>query len=143
MQTVYSPRHAGHSGNTELQPGAIVPAFEVPRRAEMIRERIEAVRLGPILPPEPQELTIAARVHAPDYLGFLARAWSLWHAAGREGAAMPFVWPRPGLRDDVPPSDVDGLLGLYSMDAGATFVAGTWEAVRASHDVALTAALLT
>jgi acetoin utilization deacetylase AcuC-like enzyme len=79
-------------------------------------------------------------VHAPDYLGFLARAWSLWHAAGREGAAMPFVWPRPGLRDDVPPSDVDGLLGLYSMDAGATFVAGTWEAVRASHDVALTAA---
>ena len=28
------------------------------------------------------------------------------------------------------------------MDAGATFVAGTWDAVKASHDVALTAAAL-
>ena len=34
MQTVYSPRHAGHAGNVELMPGAIVPAFEMPRRAE-------------------------------------------------------------------------------------------------------------
>ena len=55
---------------------------------------------------------------------------------------MPFVWPVPGLRADVPPADIDGLLGFYSMDAGATFVAGTWEAVKASHDVALTAAAL-
>jgi acetoin utilization deacetylase AcuC-like enzyme len=140
MQTVYSPRHAGHSGNTELQPGAIVPAFELPRRAEIIRQRIEVVGLGPILAPEPQALAIAARVHSADYLEFLARAWSLWQAAGRSGPAMPFVWPRPGLRDDVPPSDIDGLLGFYSMDAGATFVAGTWDAVRAGHDVALTAA---
>jgi acetoin utilization deacetylase AcuC-like enzyme len=55
---------------------------------------------------------------------------------------MPFVWPVPGLRADVPPEDIDGLLGFYSMDAGATFVRGTWEAVKASHDVALTAAEL-
>jgi acetoin utilization deacetylase AcuC-like enzyme len=55
---------------------------------------------------------------------------------------MPFVWPVPGLRADVPPSDIDGLLGFYAMDAGATFVEGTWDAVKASHDVALTAAAL-
>jgi acetoin utilization deacetylase AcuC-like enzyme len=35
---------------------------------------------------------------------------------------------------------VDGLLGHYAFDAGATFVAGTWDAVKASQDVALTAA---
>jgi acetoin utilization deacetylase AcuC-like enzyme len=55
---------------------------------------------------------------------------------------MPFVWPVPGLRADVAPSDIDGLLGFYAMDAGATFVEGTWEAVKASYDVALTAAAL-
>lgn len=140
MQTVYSPRHAGHSGNTELQPGAIVPAFELPRRAEMIRARVEGVGLGPVVAPAEHDLSVAARVHAPDYLEFLERAWDLWRAAGHEGTAMPFIWPRPGLRADVPPADIDGLLGFYSMDAGATFVAGTWDAVRASHDVALTAA---
>ena len=79
-------------------------------------------------------------MHAPDYLAFLPRAWPLWQAAGRGGTAMPFVWPVPGLRADVPPDDIDGLLGFYAMDGGATFVAGTWEAVKASHDVALTAA---
>ena len=79
-------------------------------------------------------------MHAPDYVDFLAQAWPLWARAGRAGSAMPFVWPVRGLRADVAPSDIDGLLGFYSMDAGATFVAGTWDAVRASHDVALTAA---
>ena len=81
-------------------------------------------------------------MHAPDYLDFLPRAWPLWAGGGRGGTAMPFVWPVRGLRADVPPADIDGLLGFYSMDAGATFVAGTWDAVKASHDVALTAAAL-
>lgn len=140
MQTVYSPRHAGHGGNLELNSGEIVPAFEVPRRAEIVRARVEAVGLGDIVAPAEHDLAMAARVHAPDYLDFLPRAWSLWEAAGRSGTAMPFVWPVPGLRADVPPRDIEGLLGFYAMDGGATFVAGTWDAVKASHDVALTAA---
>ncbi len=142
MQTIYSPRHAGHGGNLELMPGEIVPAFELPRRAEIVRARVEEVGLGPVVAPEPHDLGAARRVHAADYLDFLPRAWPMWVAAGRGGTAMPFVWPVPGLRADVPPEDIDGLLGFYSMDAGATFVAGTWDAVKASHDVALTAARL-
>jgi acetoin utilization deacetylase AcuC-like enzyme len=140
MQTVYSPDHAGHAGNLELMSGEILPAFELPRRAEIVRARVEAVGLGPILAPAPQTLDLARRVHRPDYVDFLPRAWPLWRAEGRAGTAMPFVWPTPGLRADAPPAHVDGLLGFYAMDAGATFVEGTWAAVRASHDVALTAA---
>jgi acetoin utilization deacetylase AcuC-like enzyme len=140
MHTIFSPLHAGHSGNVELVAGAIVPAFELPRRAEIIRARVEAVGLGPILPPERHSLEVARRVHAPDYVDFLPRVWSLWTERGREGTAMPFVWPVRGLRADVPPADIEGLLGFYSMDAGATFVEGTWEAIRASHDCALTGA---
>ena len=55
---------------------------------------------------------------------------------------MPFAWPTRGLRADVPPQSIDALLGFYSFDAGSTFVAGTWEAIQASYDVALTAAEL-
>jgi len=140
MQTVYSPRHAAHSGNAELYSGRIVPAFETPDRAEIVRARIEAVALGPILAPDPHPLDMARRVHDADYVGFLPRAWPMWAAEGRDGTAMPSFWPVPGLRRDVPPEDIDGLLGYYSMDGGATFVAGTWDAVKASQDVALTAA---
>ena len=142
MQTVYSPRHAGHGGNVELISGRIAPAFELPRRAEIILARVREVGLGPVLAPVEHDLAAARRVHAPDYLEFLPRAWPLWAAAGRSGTAMPFVWPVPGLRADVPPADIDGLLGFYAMDAGATFVEGTWDAVKSSHDVALTAAAL-
>ncbi len=140
MQTVYSPRHAGHGGNVELMPGEIVAAFEMPRRAEIVRARVAEVGLGPVLAPEAHGLEAARRVHAADYVAFLEAAYGLWTAAGRTGTAMPFVWPVPGLRADVPPRDIDGLLGFYAMDAGATFVEGTWDAVKASHDVALTAA---
>ncbi len=142
MQTVYSPRHAGHAGNVELMSGRIVDAFELPRRAEIIVARVREVGLGHVLAPEDHDLAAALRVHAPDYLEFLPRAWPLWAAAGRSGTAMPFVWPVPGLRADVPPEDIDGLLGFYSMDAGATFVEGSWDAIRSSHDVALTAAAM-
>ncbi|HVH03782.1 MAG TPA: histone deacetylase family protein [Amaricoccus sp.] len=140
MQTVYSPLHARHAGNVELNEAAIVPAFELPRRAEIVRARVAEVGLGPIAPPVEHGLDTARRVHAADYLAFLPQAWPLWAAAGRSGTAMPFVWPVPGLRADRPPAEIDGLLGFYAMDAGATFVEGTWEAVKASHDVALTAA---
>ncbi len=142
MRTIYSPRHAGHAGNVELNSGKIVPAFEMPRRAEIIRARVVEVGLGPVDPPETFDLAVAGRVHDAGYLDFLPRAWPMWAAEGRDGTAMPFVFPTPGLRRDRPPSDIDGLLGYYSFDAGATFVEGTWDAIRASHDVALTGASL-
>lgn len=140
MQTIFSPLHARHGGNVELTATGVVPAFEKPERAEIIRARVEAVGLGPILPPVAQDLGLAARVHAPDFVAFLPRVWPMWVAAGRSGTAMPFTWPTRGLRGDVPPRHIDGLLGYYSFDAGANFVEGTWDAIRSSYEVALTAA---
>ena len=66
MQTVFSPLHARHAGNVELNSGAIVPAFELPRRAEMVRARVAEVGLGAIVPPEEHDLATARRVHAVD-----------------------------------------------------------------------------
>ncbi|MDP3895878.1 MAG: histone deacetylase family protein [Mesorhizobium sp.] len=142
MKTVYSPRHLGHAGNVELVPGAIVPAFELPSRAEIIKARVEAVGLGPILAPREHDLAAAKRVHTPDYVDFLPTAYPMWLDSGRSGTAMAYTWPTRGLRGDVRPAAIDALLGYYSFDAGANFVAGTWDAIRSSFDVALTAAEL-
>lgn len=140
MKTVFSPRHHGHSGQVELVAGAIVPAFEKPSRAEFIIERVKAVELGEILAPKAHALTTAAKVHRKDYLDFLPTIWDRWTAEGRSGTALPFCWPSHGLRGDKRPNHIDGQLGYYSIDSGCGFVAGTWDAIKSSHDVALTAA---
>jgi acetoin utilization deacetylase AcuC-like enzyme len=142
MKTVFSPLHAGHAGNVELVAGGIVPAFEMPSRAEYIRARVESERLGPIIGPDTHSLDAAKRVHRADYIDFLPTAWPLWKESGRTGSAMPYTWPTRGLRGDVRPATIDALLGYYSFDAGATFVEGTWAAIKSSYDVALTAAAL-
>jgi acetoin utilization deacetylase AcuC-like enzyme len=140
MKTIFSPLHAGHSGQVELVAGAIVPGFEMPSRAEYIRARVESEKLGPILPPETHDLAAAKRVHKADYIDFLPTVWPEWEKSGRSGSALPYTWPTRGLRGDVRPKTIDALLGYYSFDAGAPFVTGTWDAIKSSYDVALTAA---
>ncbi len=140
MKTIYSPLHLGHSGHMELISGAIVPAFEKPSRAEIIKARLEKQQIGPILPPDEHDIAAARRVHREDYVDFLPTVWKLWEDSGRSGSAIPFTWPTRGLRGDVRPKTIDALLGYYSFDGGAPFVAGTWQAIKSSYDVALTAA---
>ncbi len=123
MKTIFSPLHAGHAGQMELVAGAIVPGFELPSRAEYIRARVETVQLGPILAPLNHDLAAAKRVHRADYIDFLPTVWNLWQGSGRSGTAMPYTWPTRGLRGDVRPTTIDALLGFYSFDAGANFVA--------------------
>ncbi|WP_237154224.1 histone deacetylase family protein [Oryzibacter oryziterrae] len=143
MKTIYSPKHVLHSGNHELVAGEIVPAFEMPSRADFILDRLKAVALGPIIDtPAEHDIAIAKRVHAPDFIDFMPTIWPRWVELGHTGAAIPFTWPTRGLRGDVPPKHLHGLLGYYSFDGGATFVEGTWEAIKSSFDVAISAAEL-
>ena len=142
MKTIFSPLHAGHSGQLELVAGAIVPGFEKPSRAEIIKARVEAVKLGPIEEPKPHDMAAAKRVHTADYIDFLPTVWPAWEASGRSGSALPFTWPTRGLRGDVVPEAIEAKLGYYSFDAGAPFVKGTWAAIKSSYETALTAAAL-
>lgn len=142
MKTVYSPLHAKHAGTMELISGAIVPGFEKPSRAEIIRARVESEKLGPVLAPETHDLAAAKRVHRGDYIDFLPTVYPAWEVSGRSGSAIPFAWPTRGLRGDVLPQAIDAQLGFYAFDGGAPIVKGTWEAIKSSYEVALTAAAL-
>ncbi len=137
MQTVYSPRHHGHSGHVELYNGQVVPAFEKPERAEMIRAAVEARGFGETLPPTEHGLSPIVRVHDAAYVTFLSQLTDLWVADGRAFPILPSFWRAPGMRY-IEPETVDGKLGHFSFDAGCCFVAGTWDAIRSSADVALT-----
>ena len=140
MLTIYSDRHRRHHGHGELIDGQMQPCFEMPRRADMILARVEEARLGEVAAPRAFGLDPVRRVHDAAYVDFLATAWTDWTAQGRENDALPLVWPVPGLRHDRVPEHIDGRLGFYSMDAGVPITAGTWDAVQAGADVALTGA---
>lgn len=139
MLTVYSNKHQLHHG-TELKDGIIKPSVEMPRRADTILARVQAVGLGDVVAPLAFEHSAYTAVHSARYVRFLETAWDQWHAMGRTHDALPLIWPVRDMRTDIEPIHIDGRLGFYAMDAGVPITSGTWEAVRTSADLALTGA---
>ncbi len=141
MLTVYSEDHALQDGKAELIDGRLVPCFEMPRRAFLIRDRVREVGLGAIVPPEDLGRGPLERVHRVDFVAFLEGAWDAWTATGRSDDALPYSWVTRTFRETVP-ERIEGRLGRYSFDAGTPITAGTWRAATASAQVALTGARL-
>lgn len=138
MLSVFSEKHSLRDAKTELYGGELVPPFECPARAETILERLKQVKLGEVIAPEEFGLEPVTRVHTPAFLDFLEQCWSDWQAEGYRGEAIPVVWPARGMQQRIP-NHIEGRLGYYAM-AGETAISnGTWEAARASANVALTA----
>ena len=138
MKTVFSPLHSRRHVRTELDGGLLIEPHEKPSRAETILARVKDQALGEILEPEEFGLAPIQRVHTSDYVAFLETCWQDWLAAGKPGEAIPAVWAGRGMRHRIP-KDIDGRLGYYSFAAETSISEGTWEAARASANVALTA----
>ena len=141
MKTVYSDKHKLHHAQLELINGKMEPAVEMPSRAETVLDRVKAVDLGPVVAPGEHGLDPILKVHDARYVDFLAKAWDMWAAEGRDYEALPLVWPVRGLRQ-VEPEHIDGKLSYFSFDAGTPITAGTWTAATAAADVALSGAEL-
>jgi acetoin utilization deacetylase AcuC-like enzyme len=92
-----------------------------------------------VVAPEAHGLEPVLRIHDAAFVRFLETCWAQWVARGFKGEAMPTVWPSRAMPRRVPPRDIDGLVGYYCLAGETTISAGTWEAARASADVALTA----
>lgn len=138
MRTVYSEDHRQHDGRYELLEGQFMKAHEMPRRAEIVIDRVRATKLGEVLAPQDFGLEPILKVHDRGFIDFLGHAWGEWAATGRTFDALPHVWPVPGLGRRLSDS-IDGKLGYYAIDAGTPIMAGTWAAVLSSANVALTA----
>jgi acetoin utilization deacetylase AcuC-like enzyme len=139
MLTIYSGDHRLHHG-VELKDGAITPSFEQPSRAETVLAQVRATGLGNVIDPETYRCEHYVGAHSRRYVDFLAGAWEEWAASGRTCQALPLVWPVRGLPSMELPDFIDGKLGFFSMDAGSPINSGTWNAVRASANCALTGA---
>jgi acetoin utilization deacetylase AcuC-like enzyme len=141
VQVVYSPLHARHSGGVELYRGALVPTFETPERAEIIRAALEAAGHELVQPRDFPESRLH-RIHDAEFVEFLRGAHARWLAEGRQGHVIPSGFPARGLRRDRRPTGLSGSLGWFAFDASTPIVAGTWDAAFAAARCAMTAAAL-
>jgi acetoin utilization deacetylase AcuC-like enzyme len=141
MKAVHSPLHAGHDGGVELYRGALVPTFETPARAEIIRAALADGGYELVAPRAIPESRLE-RVHEAEFIDFLRGAHARWVAEGRQGHVLASGFPARGLRRDRRPSGISGSLGYFSFDASTPIVAGTWDAALAAAQCAMTAAAL-
>jgi len=140
MITVYSDDHLQHSGLLEPDGDSLIASFECPQRAQNVLESIRAAGLGELKAAAPQPQHRLTAVHDPDYVEFLANAWQDWIGAGEQASnARPYAFVGAGMRY-ANCEDIYGKLGRYSFDATAPIVAGSWQAIRTSANIALTAA---
>jgi acetoin utilization deacetylase AcuC-like enzyme len=147
MLIVHNPLQAGHAGRHEMFRGRLVPCHETPERLAQVMAELARRPVGPLRTPlaghDAEDDARLARLHATDYLAFLAGAWDEWVALDAAHAALdilPSVWPGPGLRRDVMPLNFSARVGLYGFDAGTPITAGSWAAARAGAACAMDAA---
>lgn len=133
MIIVFDPAQRAHAPAQELHNGSFVAHAETVARADAMLAALGDWTLavdhgiGPI-----------ARVHSAEYLDFLRTAFADWRAAGRPGDAVPYVFPVVGRRA-LTLDRIDARLGAHAIDCGTPIAEGTWEAVYAGAQVALTA----
>jgi acetoin utilization deacetylase AcuC-like enzyme len=139
MITIYSPDHRYQNAQAEFNDGKLMPPFENPQRVEKILDRIQQTNLGEIRSPQDFGLEPILRVHDRGFVSFLQTAWDEWVLAHGNYDALPLNWAIRSMRSDRIPENIDGKLSYYSFDAGTPITAGTWQAAKASANVALTA----
>ncbi|MDH3537674.1 MAG: histone deacetylase family protein [Gammaproteobacteria bacterium] len=139
MLTVFSEKHRLRDAKTELYGGLLVPPFECPVRAEHVLQRVRDVGLGEIVAPADFAIDAVTRIHDADFIGFLETCWDEWEGAGFRGEAIATCWPARGMQQHRVPHHIEGKLGHYALAAETSICNGTWEAARASVNVALTA----
>jgi acetoin utilization deacetylase AcuC-like enzyme len=147
MPVVWTDRHRLHEPGGEVWVGVRTPGTELPQRAERIREELERAG-GAVVLAEQQTDDIALRLHDPALTGYLASAWDAWHASGLtadpgQDRVVPYIFPHPGLVDEVPaaePAAASARAGRFAYDTMTLIGPGTWAAARSALDVAITAA---
>ncbi|MEO9338364.1 histone deacetylase family protein [Mesorhizobium sp. SB112] len=138
MKTVYSPLHSLQNAEAEFIRGKRVPSFEMPRRAELVLERIKKVFGAEIIEPRDFGTAPLVKVHDEALVTFLSAFWERWSAENGKVDAFPNAWPPPRSHR-METQRIGAELGRYCIDMSSPIMEGTWQAVSASANVALTA----
>jgi len=144
LQVFSSEVHRQHDPPVEVIGGQPIPAWEVPRRAEVILAALEEAGHEIRLPGDFGESPILA-VHDAAMLRYLESAWREWRAGGTgQASIIPDTLLhgryRDGMGESPEPESPCGRIGYWCFDTATPIVAGTHEAAREAVNVGLSAA---
>lgn len=136
-----------HEPDGEVWLGVWEAGTEVPQRATVLLEAVTSAA-AEIVPASAHDDAGILAVHDAALVEHLATVWEEWEAAGYVSEhgrrrVVPYVFPTDGLLSGQPlrsPPAIHGRVGRFCYDTMTLIGPGTWRAVRAAADTALTAA---
>jgi acetoin utilization deacetylase AcuC-like enzyme len=146
VQVVSSDDCLRHDPQAEIWVGVRTAGTEVAARVSAIRDASVSAGL-PQVDGVPHDDAILSLVHSAELLAYLRSSWQQWESSGLlddpgQDRVVPYFVPMPEMRSGLPlrdPVAVHARAGAYCYDTMTLIGPGTWEAARASVDVALTA----
>src|SRR5579864_449634 len=146
VPVVWHPDTLLHEPGGEVWLGIWEPGAEVPARVTALLDALRSAG-AEVTEAQPHDDAAILAVHDRALVEHLATVWADWQAAGYPSEhsrtrVVPYVFPTPGLLSGLPlrpPAALHGRLGMFCYDTMTLVGPGTWQAVRAAADVALTA----
>jgi acetoin utilization deacetylase AcuC-like enzyme len=147
LPVVWHPDCLRHEPDGEVWLGVWETGTEVPARASVVLDALRSAGAEIVAATAHDDAALLA-VHDAALIEHLATIWSDWEAAGLVAEhgrrrVVPYVFPTAGLLAGLPersPAAVHGRVGRFCYDTMTLVGPGTWAAVRAAADAALTAA---
>ena len=141
MKIIYTDRHKRHATEGLLIEGQPTQNYEVPARAEIILNAVQAAGLGLASAPTDHGLDPILAVHDADFVAFLKNVYAQNAAYYEQDVPFsPETFAPRGFRRKPGPRNYWGLAGYYSFGVGSPILEGTWEAAYWSAQCALSAA---
>ncbi len=136
-----------HEPAGEVWLGIWEPGTEVPERARVLLDALTGAGAA-MTEARQHEVDALLAVHDAELVEHLATIWARWEADGYEAEygrsrVVPYVFPTPGLLGELPmrsPAATHGRVGRFCYDTMTLVGPGSWEAIKAAADAALTAA---
>lgn len=140
MRVIYSEDHKFRDAKTELHRSQLVKPFEGPFRAEWILAAVREKGFADVVAPLSHDMAVPEKLHDHGYLEFLRTFWDKWTAAGFTMEAIPTSFAARRCYHARPPESLDGLMGYYANAVDTAITEGTYRAVVAAKDCALSGA---
>ena len=136
-----------HEPGGEVWLGVWETGTEVPDRATVLLDALTAAGAA-VTDSRPHGNEALLAVHDAELVEHLATVWAQWEAGGYASEhgrtrVVPYVFPTPGMLSGLAmrsPAATHGRVGRFCYDTMTLVGPGSWEAISAAADAAMTAA---
>ncbi|MEJ7706846.1 MAG: hypothetical protein WKF82_05880 [Nocardioidaceae bacterium] len=146
IPVLWSETTLAHRPDREVWIGMPLDSSELPQRVTVIEQALRSAG-HPFVEATAHTDAALCTVHAPELVRHLSTVYGAWVDGGfvdlGQDRVVPYFFPTAAMLGPIPPTDagsVHAAAGQFCYDTMTTVGPGSWEAIRAAADCALTAA---